>query len=395
MVRIIDVTERRRRLAVRHGLARTAASGEPADVAGRVVALHATDPATVFLSLRARTAGVASPAAIEDALYERRDLVRMLAMRRTVFAVPAWHMPVIQASTAERVARDQRARLVMHLRQYGGIDDPEPFLAEVEKSVLAIFAGRREPMSAAELSAAEPRLKTTLRMAEGKAYEATVSITSRVLLVLAAHGHIVRGRPLGSWLSQQYRWSLTEDWLPSLAPYEGTEREAKAELAGLWLRTFGPAPASDLTWWTSWTKTEVKRALADAGAVEVTLDEGSGMVLADDAGPTADPGPWIAFLPALDPTVMGWAGRDWFLGGHGKALFDTNGNAGPTIWIDGRVVGGWAQRKSGEIAVKLLEDAGSEGVARVEAEAEAVGRWLGDVRFTPRFRTPVERELSA
>ena len=92
---------------------------------------------------------------------------------------------------------------------------------------------------------------------------------------------------------------------------------------------------------------------------------------------------------------MGWADRGWFLGGHGQALFDTNGNAGPTVWLDGRVVGGWAQRRSGEIAVKLLEDVGREGAARVEAEAGAVGEWLGEVRFTPRFRTPTERELSA
>ncbi len=391
----IDAAERRRRLAARHGLIAAQASEEPAQVAERLVALHATDPVTVFLSLRARSAGKISPAGIEDSLYVRRDLVRMLAMRRTVFVVPAWSVPVVQLAATARVARDQRARLLQHLQQYGDVADPEPFLADVEESVLAIFAARCEPMSAAELSAAEPRLKTVLRMAEGKSYEATANITSRVLLVLAAHGHIVRGRPIGTWLSQQYRWSRTEDWLPSVAPYEGTEREAKAELARLWLRAFGPALAADLKWWTGWTMTQVRQALGDVGAVEVSLDEGPGVVLADDLDACADSGPWVAFLPALDPTVMGWADRGWFLGGHGKALFDTNGNAGPTVWLDGRVVGGWAQRKSGEIAVKLLEDVGREGAARVDAETGAIGEWLGEVRFTPRFRTPTERELSA
>ena len=391
----MDAAERRRRLAVRHGLANMQASDDPAQVADRLVALHATDPATVFLSIRARSGGQVSPSGIEDSLYVRRDLVRMLAMRRTVFVVPAGSVPVVQASTTDRVARDQRARLVQHLRQYGGIQDPEPFLAEVEASVLAIFASRPEPLSGAELSAAEPRLKTVLRMAEGKPYEASANITSRVLLVLAAQGHIVRGRPVGTWLSQQYRWSAAQDWLPWAAPYEGTEREAKAELTRLWLRAFGPAPAADLKWWTGWTMAQVKQALADVGAVEVSLGENLGVALGDDLGETAEPGPWTAFLPALDPTVMGWADRGWFLGDHGKALFDTNGNAGPTVWLDGRVVGGWAQRKSGEIAVKLLEDVGREGAARVHAEAEATGQWLGDVRFTPRFRTPTERELSA
>ena len=54
--------------------------------------------------------------------------------------------------------------------------------------------------------------------------------------------------------------------------------------------------------------------------------------------------PWVALLPGLDSTVMGWKERAWFLGGHQHALFDVNGNAGPTVWCNGRIVGGWAHR---------------------------------------------------
>ena len=87
--------------------------------------------------------------------------------------------------------------------------------------------------------------------------------------------------------------------------------------------------------------------------------------------------------------------RGWFLGGHGPALFDRSGNIGPTVWWDGRIVGGWAQRPGGDIAFRLLEDQGAEAVAAVTAEAERLQAWLGPVRVTPRFRTPLERELSA
>jgi hypothetical protein len=92
---------------------------------------------------------------------------------------------------------------------------------------------------------------------------------------------------------------------------------------------------------------------------------------------------------------MGWSGRGWYLGEHGRTLFDRNGNAGPTVWWDGRIVGGWAQRRDGEVAVRLLEDVGAEGVAAVAAAAGRLQAWLGTVRVTPRFRTPLERELSA
>jgi hypothetical protein len=91
---------------------------------------------------------------------------------------------------------------------------------------------------------------------------------------------------------------------------------------------------------------------------------------------------------------MGWSQRDWFLGPHREALFDATGNIGPAIWSDGRIVGGWAQRRSGEIVIRLLEDVGRDTRVAIDAESERLQAWIGDVRVTPRFRTPIERELS-
>ena len=78
-----------------------------------------------------------------------------------------------------------------------------------------------------------------------------------------------------------------------------------------------------------------------------------------------------------------------------QALFDRSGNIGPTVWWDGRIVGGWAQRADGAVVFRLLEDAGAAAATAVTAEAESLRSWLGPVRVTPRFRTPLERELSA
>ncbi|MDP9481776.1 MAG: winged helix DNA-binding domain-containing protein, partial [Chloroflexota bacterium] len=164
------------------------------------------------------------------------------------------------------------------------------------------------------------------------------------------------------------------------------------------LRAFGPGTVADVKWWTGWTLGATRAALAQVGAVEVELDEGVGVVLADDVEPDSRARggrakPWIALLPALDSTVMGWAGRDWYLGPHRPALFATNGNAGPTVWSDGQVVGGWAQRRDGEVVVRFLQDIGSETRTAIEGEAARVSDWLRPVRITPRFRTPLEVEL--
>src|SRR5215472_11352093 len=131
----IDVPERRRRLAVRHGLAGRGADvtrpAGPAEAARSVVALHATDPATVYLSVRARTSASVTPEVIGDSIYERRDLVRMLGMRRTVFVVPAESVAVVQASTTDRIARDQRALLLKLLGQVSAVTEPDAWLADV------------------------------------------------------------------------------------------------------------------------------------------------------------------------------------------------------------------------------------------------------------------------
>jgi hypothetical protein len=161
-----------------------------------------------------------------------------------------------------------------------------------------------------------------------------------------------------------------------------------------WLAAYGPGTERDLRWWTGWTARDVRRALARVQAVDVDLDGEPGLALAADLGREEPVAPWAALLPGLDPAVMGWKERDWFLGSHGPRLFDANGNAGPTVWWDGRVVGGWAQRRSGEIVFRLLEDAGSDAAAAVEAAAGRLAAALRPVCVTPRFRTPLERELA-
>ena len=98
--------------------------------------------------------------------------------------------------------------------------------------------------------------------------------------------------------------------------------------------------------------------------MEVDLEGDVGFVLSDDLELTPTPEPWVALLPSLDSTTMGWQARHWYLGSHKASLFDSNGNAGPTIWVDGRIVGGFGDVADGEVVTKLLEDVGREEVRR-------------------------------
>lgn len=390
-VRYIGAAERRDRLALRQRLAVGARAGSPEEVAASLVALHGTDPATVYLAVGARLAEpVRTVPETDRALYEDRTLVRMHGMRHTVFVFPTELTAVVHASTGLTVAARERASLVKDMAKAGAPD--AAWLTEVEESLLAVLASRGQA-TAAELALDEPRLRERFVYAAGKGYEGVHTVSTRLLRVLGVEGKVVRGRPLGGWTSSQFRWA------PAPEHPELDTAEAQATLLRRRLAVCGPATEADLKWWTGWRVTDVRRALAAIGAQEVSLDEGTGYVTAGDLAPPAGPAePWAALLPGLDPTAMGWQQRDWYLAPELRpALFDGSGNVGPTVWWNGRVVGGWAQRADGEIAWRLLDTdgVGREAEAAITAEADRLRSWMGTTRVTPRFRTPVERELSA
>jgi hypothetical protein len=164
-----------------------------------------------------------------------------------------------------------------------------------------------------------------------------------------------------------------------------SERDAARELATRWLRRFGPATTVDLQWWMGWTATLTRKALADCGAVEVELTDGPGWVAPDDEEPAEPAGEWIAVLPSLDPTTMGWKERGWYLPESAQEAFDTNGNAGPTIWVNGRVVGAWAQAPDGEVRTHLFEKVTRAQQSAIDDRVGDLRKMVGDTRFTVRF----------
>jgi hypothetical protein len=237
-----------------------------------------------------------------------------------------------------------------------------------------------------------PVLAKRLRVGAGTRFEITQSAAARVLPQLAMEGKAVRTRPRGGWANGQYRWAPTSAWLGGEIERLDTA-PAQVVLVRRWLAAFGPATEADIRWWTGWTARDVRAALAELPHAQVDLGGATGYVLADDLEPVERLEPSAALLPTLDPTTMGWKERGWYLGRHGDVLFDRNGNAGPTVWWDGRVVGGWSQRPDGEIVFRLLEDVGADAGAAIETEAERVARWMGDVRIAPGFLPPFQRAL--
>ncbi len=388
-IRHIDVAERRARLGRRHFLAHPARDIE--QVAGAMVGLHASDPVSPYLSARARISQITRDE-VADALYESRSVLKMLGMRRTMFVMPRDLAAIVGAACARPLAPAERRRL----EKMVGVqiaDEPAAWVARVCDATTEALERRGEAL-AAELKEDVPELSEKLRFGEGKEWGGEVGISTRILFLLATEGHIIRGKPRGTWLSSLYRWVPVEGWLGEPLPSLDRE-ESRSELLQRWLRAFGPGTMTDLKWWSGWSLRDTRAALETCKAVEVTLENGTGFLLADDLDPVTPPDPWAALLPGLDPTPMGWKERDWFVGDHVRTLFDRNGNIGPTVWCDGRIVGGWAQTPAGAIVTKLLESVSPAHRKLIEHQRRELQDWLGAERITPRFRSPLDKELAA
>jgi Winged helix DNA-binding domain len=360
------------------------------EAARSLVCLHGTDPATVYLSAWARVDGMRL-ADMDGALYRQRSLVKHLAMRRTVFVFPRETLAFAQAGASNRVAEGERRRLIREVEKAGLHSNGERWLNEACDQVLATLSDGRES-TASELRKEIPLLEGSIAYGEGKSWGGQVAIGPRVLTTLSAAGQVVRASNVGGWTTSRPRWASMSSWLGQELERR-SEAEGVAKLVEQWLSAFGPGTTTDIKWWLGSTVRAVRKALQHLHAVEVELDGQTGYVMADDLEATDRLDPWAALLPPLDPTTMGWKERDWYLGPYKAQLFDTSGNAGPTVWWDGRIVGGWRQSDNGEVVLQMLEDIGSEGQLAVEQEAARLTEFLDGTRALPRFPSPLSKIL--
>ncbi len=385
----MDDDRRRARLAVRHHLIPAARSDDLPGLADDLVAFHSTDPVTAYLSACVRMAHP-SLEAVRRTIYDERRLIRHHAMRRTLWLATPEVTRQMHAAATRKLIAPERKRL-LDLLTSADVADPEQWLDQARAQTLD-HLHTHGPTSARDLGREVPALQQPLMVAAGTRWEQRVSAHTRVLLLLGFEGAIVRVQPLGTWISGAYRYAATDDWLPGgMGEYE--IRPAAEALTRRWLRTFGPATTDDLRWWMGWTLTLTRQALADAGARAVPLGEGTGWLAEDDTGDVAEVTPWVALLPSLDPATMGWKQRSWYLPETAAEAFDSVGNAGPTIWVDGRVVGAWAQTKDGRLHQHYFERVAASRRREVDDRAAELLGWVGDTRYTVRFPGDVHARL--
>ncbi|MET0323835.1 MAG: winged helix DNA-binding domain-containing protein, partial [Ilumatobacteraceae bacterium] len=371
----VTLAHRRARIARRHGLSAPYRHPDVLAATKAMTALHATEPATPHLSLLARVRAL-TVADVERALYEERSLVKVMGMRRTLFVVTRDLIAPIAASVGARVAEANRKRLLNEATAVDGRH--EGWIDDAERDVVAALDGRS--LSVRQLRDELEHLGGTFLGGAGTKWAAEVSTMSRLLTIFAASGSVVRATNAGHWRISRPTFTSMASWLGEpLEPFG--ERDGYAALVRHWLGTFGPGTEADLVWWLGSTKRAVRTSLADVEAVEVAFEDGSsGWVLPDDTADLERPAsvePWVALLPTLDPTTMGWRDRDFYLDpAHVPYLFDTAGNGGNTVWVDGRIVGSWVQDDTQRVVPILREAVSPSARGALDREVARLDEFL-------------------
>lgn len=317
----LDLDAVRQHVLRRQHLAGNTAPADLVQVARDIGGLHATSPATPYLSLFSRVPGF-SRDQLDEELYVKKSLVRIRCVRDTLYIIPRTSVPAAFAAT-QRLTGPNAERFCRHQ----GIDEAEC------KRAMPLIAGlvRDGGKTTAEL-------KATLGPGTG---------IPALLTLMCDSGILARGKP-PNWRSNAYRYHLFSEYFPGLK-LDGMEGpEAVRQLLSFYLTAFGPATVDDVAWWTGLGKKLVTDALGQMSVVYCRvsgLDDEFVMLrremqwLAGTEGPSR---PTINFLPCLDPFIMGYKHRDRYLDREVyDYIFDRSGNAAPVILAGGRIAGIW------------------------------------------------------
>ena len=379
-VRHVDDDERRARIARRHGIVPGKRYADPVAATEAMTVLHATEPATVYLSLQARVDGLTVDD-VDRALYQDRSLVKQLAMRRTVFVFPRDLLPAAWGSTSARVAAQLRPRLAKDVEAGGLAEDGAAWVDRACAAVLARLA------DGSELSA--KALREQLPELEGRIDVRRRQGLRRQRRDVAAGAHPARrggaaSPAVATAATGASRARSGRPWPPGWATYpsRGPRPRAGPSWCAAGCGPSAPAPpptssggsvARSASSSRPWPTSAPSRSASTTGS--------TGWLLPDDLDPVTFDEPWVALLPVLDPTVMGWKSRGFYLHPeHVPHLFDSNGNAGTTAWVDGRVVGCWVQDAAGVVEVRYVEQVPKAAQRALAVEAERLTAWLDGVR---------------
>ena len=329
-----------------------------------VYGLHATNATTPYLSLFARARNFTRDK-LDEELYVKRTLGKIRCVRTTVHVLPRETIPIAFAATKAIVEPNSED----FLRYTGAVTKNQ--YEEASRAILDILKGRG--MSTAQI---KKHLGTKLNV-------------SPIVNLMCDQGLLMRGRSDKGWKSNTHTYHVFSDYFPEMDLNAVDPAQARETTVKQYLASYGPVSVKDISWWSGFTLTEVRRILhslaRETTEVEIPELKGTCQMLAIDKaalerlGPSEQPA--VNILPALDPYLMGYKERERYLDcKYYEMVFDRSGNSTSTILVDGRIVGVWDFSEGPKPTVKLFtfHNLEKKVLRVVKSRARAMGRFIAD-----------------
>ncbi len=354
-------------------------------VADDLCGLHATSTLTPYLSLFNRIASF-SPNDLAKELYVKKTLLRVRAMRGTLFLVTRRMQPLMVRATA--VGENKIARSLSRW----GIGAGE--YRTLSKKILQSLDGGEK--TSVEIKREAPkRLVRTLTFGVGRRMMRRTNLDEVLnLLVLAGR---VQSAP------ERIRWE-TLDWdgygsrffsRVQTVTYSRRDsgsddvldaQEAKRMLAKAYVKRYGPVGIDDVAWWMDQPRTVMAKMLEETsdGLARIRISGLPSEFLIyreelESLRKQKVERPLVHFLPYEDPYTKGFKLRRGMIDEPLEKIVYPMGNVLPTVLVDGTIVGTWSVHVAKErllLLVRRLVSMERTVEERVQKEGRRLGRFF-------------------
>jgi hypothetical protein len=337
-------------------------------ISNDICGLHATASSTIYLSLFVRTKNFKKED-LNHQLYDLKNLGKVRFVRGTMYVLSKEMIPVAYSAT-----KGIFSSLSEKYAAYHGINKKE--FAKISKNILELLRGK------------------SLSVSEIKKALGNNTKISPVINLMCDLGLLIRSTPKAGWKSNLHTYQPMDDYFPGLDLFSIKEDVARRKLVKHYITTFGPVTIGDISWWTGFKKTEIKRILKelnkDISEINI-LDSTDGYYIlkSDEKSLRAtktDGRPIVTLLPTIDPYLMGYKVRNRYLDDrYHDYIFDRSGNGAASIMVDGYIIGAWDLQEKPKALVKiyLFKKIIKEVKSEIKFKAENIGKFMvdGDVKI--------------
>ncbi|MFQ6088563.1 MAG: winged helix DNA-binding domain-containing protein [Candidatus Methanofastidiosia archaeon] len=332
-----------------------------------ICGLHAQVATTPYLSLWNRVESFRKEV-LKKELYEKRNLVKIWCMRRTVHIVPVEQVMEYYQAT-KRVGGRKTFRIeTIHKRILNTLDEKGPLtLQELNNHLL--------------------ELKNKVQTKYGEVY-----IGQQIVREMCHSTLLVPSKPKGGWKSNLHTYSSFKKWLPSVNLQALNEFEAKKNVVLYYLSGFGPVTTEDISWWSGLNKRDIKkilnlREISDKiESIKIQGLDASFFILKSDSKClerfSIRKGT-VHLLPKFDPYIMGYKNRQRLISPEyeKKVFCSTRGEINPTILVNGFVIGFWnpkEEKNKIKVTLSFFEKINRVILDRIEEQAEKLAKFISD-----------------